>query len=77
MVKPGMPASTMWLRCTKSPQSRSACASGGVVGLMSTSESDTVGLPVSRPCPGRGVRRKWWPVMPSGVAGAVNDGAHS
>ena len=50
---------------------------GSVVGLISTSESDTVGLPVSRPWPGRGVRRKWWPVTPSGVAGAANDGAHS
>ena len=59
IVKPGMPASTMWLRCTKSPQSRNACASGGVVGLMSTSDNDTVGFPVIRPWPGRDVRRKW------------------
>src|SRR5256884_1833397 len=39
---------------------------------MSTSMSPSVGRPVRRPCPGRGVRRKWWPVMPSGVDGAVN-----
>src|SRR2546430_1037421 len=38
---------------------------------MSTSMSPSVGRPVRRPCPGRDVRRKWWPAMPSGVDGAV------
>src|SRR5262249_22015073 len=41
-------------------------------GLMSTSIRPTVDCPVSRPWPGRGVRRKWWPVTPSEVVGAVN-----
>src|SRR5437764_2538730 len=62
----------MWRMCTKSAQSRSACAWSGCRGLMSTSMSPSVGRPVRRPCPGRGVRRKWWPAMPSGVDGAVN-----
>src|SRR2546423_6588655 len=39
---------------------------------MSTSISPSVGRPVRRPCPGRGVRRKWWPAMPSAVDGVVN-----
>src|SRR6266487_5498197 len=39
---------------------------------MSTSISPSVGRPVRDPWPGRGVRRKWWPAVPSGVDGAVN-----
>src|SRR5215831_14991053 len=62
----------MWLMWTKSAQARSASACPGCRGLMSTSIRPTVGCPVSRPWPGRGVRRKWWPVTPSEVVGAVN-----